>query len=97
MPDTVSHLGVLDGNNDPFRFIENMSVFPCAGRKADVTGACRNCLAVGIGHKVPYVFRRTFFLIADLVTVGIVRFIFHVTPHISGLPNVATPSKSYFA
>ena len=97
MPDAVPHLGVLDGNNDPFRFIENMSVFPCAGRKADVIGACRNCLAVGIGHKVPYVFRRTFFLIADLITVGIVRFSFHVTPRIDGLPIEAKLSKSYSA
>ena len=97
MPDTVPHLGVLDRYYDPFRLIENVSVLPCSGRKADVSGFSGNGLTVGIGHKVPYVFRRTFFLIADLITVGIVRFILHVTPRISGLPNAATLSKSYSA
>ena len=94
MPDTIPHLGVLDRNNDPFRFIENVSVFPCTGRKADVTRLGFDRLAVGVGQKVSYISRRTFFLIADLVTIGIVRFIFHVTPHISGLPIAAKPSKS---
>ena len=97
MPDTVPHFGVLDGYYDPFRLIENVSVLPCSGRKADVSGFSGNGLTVGIGHKVPYVFRRTFFLIADLVAVGIVRFIFHVTPHIDGSPTEAKPSKSYSA
>ena len=94
MPDTVPHLGVLDGNNDPFRFIENMSVFPRSRWKADEPGFSGNGLAVGIGHKVSYVFRRTFFLIADLITIGIVHFSLHVTPHIDGWLTEAKPSKS---
>ena len=97
MPDTVPHLGVLDRYYDPFRFIENVSVFPRSGRKTDEPGFSGNGLTVGIGHKVSCVFCRTFFLIADLVAVGIVRCIFHVTPRISGLPTEAKPSKSYFA
>ena len=97
MPDTVPHLGVLDRYYDPFRLIENVSVLPCSGRKADVSGFSGNGLTVGIGHKVPYISCRTFFLIADLITVGIVRFILHVTPRISGLPTEAKPSKSYSA
>ena len=97
MPDTVPHLGVLDRYYDPFRFIENVSVFPRSGRKADEPGFSGNGLTVGIGHKVSCVFCRTFFLIADLITVGIVCFSFHVTPHITDLPTEATLSKSYSA
>ena len=97
MPDAIAHLGMLDRNNHPFRFVENVSVFPCSRRKADVSGFSGNGLTVGIGHKVPYVFRRTFFLIADLVAIGIVHVVLHITPHITDLPTEAKPSKSYSA
>jgi hypothetical protein len=40
---------------------------------------------------------RAILLVTDFITVGIVRFSFHVTPRIIGSPNEATPSKSYFA
>jgi hypothetical protein len=39
----------------------------------------------------------TFFLVADRVAIGIVRFCFHVTPRIVGLPTEAKPSRSYSA
>ena len=97
MPDAVPHLGVLYGNDDPFRLIENVSVFPRSRREANVSGFSGNSLTVGIGHKVSYISCRTFFLIADLITVGIVHFSLHVTPRINDLPNAATLSKSYSA
>ena len=97
MPDTVPHLGVLDRYYDPFRFIENVSVLPCAGRKADVTGLRLDGLTVGVGFEVARVVGGAFLLVTDLVAVRIIHFSFHVTPHIDGLPNAATPSKSYSA
>ena len=97
MPDTVPHLGVLDRYYDPFRLIENVPVLPRSGRKADVPGLRLDGLAVGVGFEMASVLLGTFFLVADRVAIGIVRFCFHVTPHIDGLPNAATPSKSYSA
>ena len=97
MPDTVPHLRVLDGNDDPFRVFQDMSILPCSGRITDVTRLGFDGLPVGVGLEVACVVLRAFLLVADLVAVGIVRFSLHVTPHITGSPNAATPSKSYSA
>ena len=97
MPDTVPHLGVLDRYYDPFRVIQDVPVLPIAGREANVTGLGFDGLPVGIGFEVTCVILCAVLLVADLITVGIVRFIFHVTPHITDLPNAATLSKSYSA
>ena len=97
MPDTVPHLGVLDGNDYPLWVLQDMLVLPRSGRKADVTGLRFDGLAVGVGLEVARVVGGALFLVADLVAVRIVRFSFHVTPHIDGLPTEAKPSKSYFA
>ena len=97
MPDTVPHLGVFDRYYDPFRVIQDMPVLPIAGREANVTGLGFDCLTVSIGYKMACIAFHAFLLVADLVAVGIVRFSFHVTPHITDLPTEATPSKSYSA
>ena len=97
MPDTVPHLGVLDRYYDPFRVVQDMSILPSAGREADVPSFGFDCLAVGVGFEMASVLLGTFFLVADRVAIGIVRFCFHVTPRITGLPTEATPSKSYSA
>ena len=97
MPDTVPHLGVLDGNNHPFGAFQDMSILPSAGREADVTGLGFDSLSVGIGLEVTCVVLRAILLVADLVAVGIVCFRFHVTPRITGSPDAATPRKSYSA
>lgn len=97
MPDTVPHLGVLDWYYDPFGAFQDMPVLPCSGREADVTGLRLDGLTVGVGFEVARVVGGAFLLVTDLVTIGIVRFILHVTPRISGLPIAAKPSKSYSA
>lgn len=97
MPDTVPHLGVLDRYYDPFRVVQDMSILPSAGREADVPSFGFDSLSVGIGLEVTCVVLRAILLVTDFITIGIVRFSFHVTPHIDDLPNAATPSKSYSA
>ena len=97
MPDTVPHLGVLDRYYDPFRVIQDMPVLPIAGREANVTRHGFDGLPVGVGLEVTCVDLCAVLLVADLITVGIVHFSLHVTPHITDLPTEATPSKSYFA
>ena len=94
MPDAVPHLGVLDGNNDPFRFIENVSVFPRSRRKADVTGLGFNRLTVSIGYKMACIAFCAILFVADLVAIRIVHVNLHVTPRIDGSPTEATPNKS---
>ena len=96
MPDAVPHLGVLDGYYDPFRIVQDMPIRPRSGREANVTSLGFDCLAVSVGFEVACIAFRAVFLIADFITVGIVRFSLHVTPHITDLPTEATPSKSYF-
>ena len=97
MPDTVPHLGMLDGDDYPLGVLQNMSILPSTGRDADVPSFGFDSLSVGIGLEVTCVVLRAILLVADLITVGIVRFSLHVTPHITDLPTEATPSKSYFA
>jgi hypothetical protein len=97
MPDAVPHLGVLDGYYDPFRIVQDMPIRPRSGREANVTGLGFDSLSVGIGLEVTRVVLRAILLVTDFITVGIVRFSFHVTPRIIGSPNAATPSKSYSA
>ena len=97
MPDAVPHLGVLDRYYDPFRVIQDMPVLPRSGREANVTGLGFDGLPVGIGFEVTCVILCAVLLVADLITVGIVRHSLHVTPHITDLPNAVTPSKSYSA
>ena len=97
MPDTVPHLGMLDGDDYPLGVLQDMSILPSAGREADIPSFGFDCLAVGVGFEMASVLLGTFFLVADLVAVGIVRFSFHVTPHITDLPTEAKPSKSYSA
>ena len=97
MPDAIAHLGVLDGDNHPFWAFQDMSIISCSGRKSYVTGFRLDRLPVGVGLEVARVVGVAFFLVADLVTVRIVHFTFHVTPHIDDLPNAATLSKSYSA
>ena len=97
MPDTVPHLGVLDGNNHPFGAFQDMSILPSAGREADVPSFGFDCLTVSIGYKMACIAFRAILLVADLIAIRIVYFNFHVTPRISGLPIAATPSKSYSA
>ena len=97
MPDAVAHLGVLDRYYDPFRVLQDMSILPRSGRESDITGLGLDGLTVGVGFEMASVLLGTFFLVADRVAIGIVRFSFHVTPRITGSPNEATPSKSYFA
>ena len=97
MPHAIPHLGVLDGNDYPLGVLQDMPVLPCSGREADVTGLRLDGLTVGVGFKVARVVGGAFLLVTDLVAVRIIHFSFHVTPHIDGLPNAATPSKSYSA
>lgn len=97
MPDTVPHLGMLDGDDYPLGVVQDMSILPCAGRIADIPSLGLNGLPVGVGLEVACVVLRAILLVADLVAVGIVRFSFHVTPRIGGSLTEATPSKSYFA
>ena len=97
MPDTVSHLGVFDRYYDPFGAFQDMSILPSAGREADVPSFGFDSLSVSIGLEVTCVVLRAILLVTDFITVGIVRFSFHVTPRIGGLPTEATPSKSYSA
>ena len=97
MPDAVPHLGVLDGNDYPLGVLQDMPVLPRSGREADVPGLRLDGLAVGVGLEVTCVVLRAFLLVADLVAVGIVRHSLHVTPHITGSPTEAKPSKSYSA
>ena len=97
MPDTVPHLGVLDRYYDPFRVVQDMSILPSAGREADVPSFGFDSLSVGIGLEVTCVVLRAIFLVTDFITVGIVRFSFHVKPRIDGLPIEAKLSKSYSA
>ena len=97
MPDTVPHLGVLDGYYDPLRITENVSVLPRSGRESDITGLGFNRLTVGVGLEMTCIVLRAILLVTNFITVGIVRFSFHVTPRIGGLPTEATPSKSYSA
>ncbi len=97
MPDAVAYLGVLDRYYDPFRIVQDMSVLPCSGREADVTGFRLDRLAVGVGLEVARVVGGSFFLVADLVAIRIVRFSFHVILHIDGSPDAAMLSKSYSA
>lgn len=97
MPDAVPHLGMLDGDDYPLGVLQDMSILPSAGREADVPSFGFDCLAVGVGFEMASVLLGTFFLVADRVAIGIVRFCFHVTPRITGLPTEATPSKSYSA
>ena len=97
MPDAVPHLGVLDRYYDPFRVIQDMPVLPIAGREANVTGLGFDGLPVGIGFEVTCVILCAVLLVADLVSIRIVYFSFHVTPRIIGSPTEAKPSKSYSA
>ena len=83
----ITHFGVL----------QDMPVLPRSGREADVPGLGLDRLAVSVGFEVARVVGGAFLLVTDLVAVRIIHFSFHVTPHIDGLPNAATPSKSYFA
>ena len=94
MPDTVPHLGVLDGDYDPFGVFEYMSVLSGSGRESYISCFRLDGLAVSVGFEVTCVDLCAVFLVANLVAVGIVRFSFHVTPHITDLPTEATPSKS---
>ena len=52
MPDTVPHLGVLDGYYDPFGAFQDMSVISCSGRKSYVTGFRLDRLPVGVGFEM---------------------------------------------
>ena len=97
MPDAIAHLGVVDGDDHPFRVFQDMSILPCSGRITDVTRLGLDGLPVGVGLEVTCVVLRAILLVTDFITIGIVRFSFHVTPHIDDLPNAATPSKSYSA
>ena len=97
MPDAVPHLGVLDGYYDPFRVIQDMTVLPCSGREANITGFRLDRLPVGVGFEVTCIILRAVLFVADLVAIGIVHFSFHVTPHITGSPTEVKPSKSYSA
>ena len=97
MPDAVAYLGVLDGDDYPLGVLQDMSILPSTGRKADVPSFGFDCLTVSIGYKMACIDFRAVLLVADLVAVGIVHFSLHVTPHIDDLPNAATPSKSYSA
>ena len=97
MPDTVPHLGVLDGDDYPLGVLQDMSILPSAGREADVPSFGFDCLTVSIGYKMACIAFRAILLVADLVAIRIVHFSFHVTPRIIGSPNAAMPSKSYFA
>ena len=97
MPDAIAHLGVLDRYYDPLGVLQDMSITPCSGRESYVTGLGFDCLAVRVGLEMADVIGATDFFIADLVAVGIVHFSLHVTPRITGSPNAAKPSKSYFA
>ncbi len=97
MPDTVPHLGMLDGDDYPLGVLQDMSILPSAGRESDITGLRLDGLAVSVGFEVTCVILCAILLVADLITVGIVRFSLHVTPHITDLPTEAKPSKSYFA
>ena len=97
MPDAIPHLGVLDRYYDPFRVVQDMSILPSAGREADVPSFGFDCLTVSIGYKMACIAFRAILLVADLIAIRIVYFNLHVTPRIDGLPNAATPSKSYSA
>ena len=97
MPDAVAHLGVLDGDDHPLGVLQDMSILPSAGREADVPSFGFDCLTVSIGYKMACIAFHAILLVTDLVAVRIIHFSFHVTPHIDGLPNAATPSKSYSA
>ena len=97
MPNTVPHLGVLDGDDDPLGIVQDMPVLPCSGWETDVTRLGFNRLTVGVGLEMTCIVLRAILFVTDLVTVRIVHFTFHVTPHIDDLPNAATPSKSYYA
>ena len=97
MPDTVPHLGVLDRYYDPFRVVQDMSILPSAGREADVPSFGFDCLTVSIGYKMACIAFRAILLVTDLVAIWFVHFNLHVTPHITGSPTEAKPSKSYFA
>jgi len=97
MPDTVPHLGMLDGDDYPLGVLQDMSITPCSGRESYVTSLGFDCLAVSVGFEVACIVFRAILFVANLVAVGIVRFSLHVTPHITDLPTEATPSKSYFA
>ena len=97
MPDAVAHLGVLDRYYDPFRVLQDMSILPRSGRESDITGLGFNRLTVGVGLEVTCVDLYAVFLVADLVAIRVVHYSFHVTPHITGLPTEAKPSKSYSA
>ena len=97
MPDAVPHFGMLDGDDYPLGVLQDVSILPSAGREADVPSFGFDSLSVGIGLEVTCVVLRAILLVTDFITIGIVRFSFHVTPHIDDLPNAATPSKSYSA
>ena len=97
MPDAVPHLGVLDGDDYPLGVLQDMPIPPSAGREADVPSFGFDCLTVSIGYKMACIAFRAVLLVADLIAIRIVYFNLHVTPHIDGLPNAATPSKSYSA
>ena len=97
MPDTVPHLGVLDGDNHPFGAFQDMSIISCPGRKSYVTGFRLDRLAVGVGLEVTCIVFRAILLVTDLVAIRIVHFNLHVTPRIGGSPDAATLSKSYSA
>ena len=97
MPDAVAYLGVLDGDDYPLGVLQDMSILPSAGREADVPSFGFDRLTVGVGFEMASVLLGTFFLVADRVAIGIVRFSFHVIPHIDGSPDAAMPSKSYSA
>ena len=97
MPDTVPHLGMLNGDDYPLGVVQNMSILPSAGRETNVTGFRLDRLAVRIGLEMACIVLRAILFVADLITVGIVCFSFHVTPHITDLPTEATLSTSYSA
>ena len=52
MPDTVPHLGMLDGDDYPLGVVQDMSILPRSGRESDITGLGFNRLAVGVGFEM---------------------------------------------
>ena len=72
----ITHLGLLRIRPSS-RALGGKRIYPSLAETAiSVFGG--NGLSVGVGHKVPYVFRRTFFFVANLITVRIVRILSHM-------------------
>ena len=70
MPDAITHLGVLDGDYDPFGVLEYMSVLSGSGRESYISCFRLDRLTIRIGQKMPYVFFCAILAIADLISIA---------------------------